>query len=307
MMTSQEAREVLTRRRGREFLRNLGKRAAGEASAGLNGLLGSRAAEPLGILVYHRIAPVARGIARPSMNVPPQRFREQLVGLLARGFRFWSLRQALDHHARGLDVPPGTVVVTFDDGFENVHSRAWPILRELRIPATVFVCTAFLDGSEPFPFDTWGLAYRQDVSPESYRPLTIEQCREMSRDVLMELGAHTHTHQDFRLRPEEFRKDLQKSVDVLRSRMGIEQPTFAFPFGRRYSGFSGDELMDAVRITGVRCGLTTEANLVDPASDPFGWGRFNAYDWDTPATLSAKLEGWYSWAPRLQGWLSRNK
>jgi peptidoglycan/xylan/chitin deacetylase (PgdA/CDA1 family) len=307
MMTSHEARQALTRRRSREFLKDLGKRMAGEASAGLNNLLGSRATLPLGILVYHRIAPVLRSVPRPSMNVPPRRFYEQLAGLLQRGFRFWPLCRALEHHERALDIPPRTVVVTFDDGFENVYSRAWRILRELDIPATVFVCTAFLDSSEPFPFDTWGLAYRQSVPPECYRPLTTEQCREMSRDGLVELGAHTHTHQDFRRRPEDFRQDLQTSVEVLHSRLGIAEPTFAFPFGRRYSGFSGDELVNAAAATGVRCALTTEANLVDPASDPFAWGRFNAYDWDTPATLSAKLEGWYSWAPRLQSWLSRSK
>jgi peptidoglycan/xylan/chitin deacetylase (PgdA/CDA1 family) len=307
MMTSQDARDTLNRRRGREFLKDLGKRVAGEASAGLNHLLGSRAEASLGILVYHRVSPVVSDIVRPSMNVPPRRFQEQLTGLLGRGFSFWPLRQVLDYHERGLDIPPRTAVVTFDDGFEYVYTRAWPILRELQIPATVFVATAFLDSTHPFPFDTWALAYHGAIPPESYRPLTLDQCREMCRDGLVELGAHTHTHQDFRRRPEEFQRDLLTSVDVLRSRFGIEEPTFAFPFGRRYSGFSGDDLVKAARQAGVRCGLTTEADLVDPTTDPFGWGRFNAYDWDTAATLSAKLQGWYSWAPRLQEWLSRRK
>jgi peptidoglycan/xylan/chitin deacetylase (PgdA/CDA1 family) len=127
----------------------------------------------------------------------------------------------------------------------------------------------------------------------------------MTREGLVELGAHTHTHQDFRRQPEEFRRDLGQSVEVLRDRFGLEGVTFAFPFGRRHAGFSGDDLMSAARQTGVRCGLTTEARLVDPRSDPFGWGRFNAYEWDTAATLAAKLEGWYGWAPRVQEWLSR--
>src|SRR5436190_18450008 len=160
MMTTQEARNVLARRRGRDLLNELGKRVAGEAGVGLNGLLGSRAALPLGILIYHRVSPLVEGVPRPSMNVPPRRFLEQLAGLLKRGFRFCPLRQVLDRHDRGEEVPPRTVVVTFDDGFENVRTRAWPVLRELGIPATVFVCTAYLDSAAPFPFDTWGLAYQ---------------------------------------------------------------------------------------------------------------------------------------------------
>jgi hypothetical protein len=59
-------------------------------------------------------------------------------------------------------------------------------------------------------------------------------------------------------------------------------------------------LVAAARQTGVLCALTTESVLVDPDSDPFQWGRFNAFPWDTSATLAAKVEGWYSWAPKLR-------
>ena len=41
--------------------------------------------------------------------------------------------------AQGEPVPPYVVVVTFDDGFESVYEHAWPVLREFRIPATIFV------------------------------------------------------------------------------------------------------------------------------------------------------------------------
>jgi glycosyltransferase involved in cell wall biosynthesis len=50
----------------------------------------------------------------------------------------------------------------------------------------------------------------------------------------------------------------------------------------------------------VICGLTTDCALVDPRSDPFEWGRFNAFDWDTSTTLAAKLDGWYTWAAKLK-------
>ncbi len=51
------------------------------------------------------------------------------------------------------ELRPGQAV-TFDDGFETVYRHAWPVLQELRIPATVFLNTAYLDSPEPFPFDT---------------------------------------------------------------------------------------------------------------------------------------------------------
>jgi peptidoglycan/xylan/chitin deacetylase (PgdA/CDA1 family) len=288
-----------------EHFRDLGKRLAGRASVGLSSLLGSRAGASLGILVYHRVAAAVPGVPRPALNVTPARFRGQLAGLRARGFQFWPLLRVLEHRARGVPIPPRTVVVTFDDGFASVCTGAWPVLQELHVPATVFVNTAYLDSGEPFPFDDWGKAQRQRVPAEAYRPLSTAQAREMARSGLVELGAHTHTHADFRGRPEEFRQDLQTCVEVLRQRFGLAEVTFAFPFGRRSLGYVSDALLEAARQTGVLCALTTEAVLVEPGSDPFGWGRFNAYDWDSGATLAAKLGGWYGWAPRLQERLAR--
>jgi hypothetical protein len=122
----------------------------------------------------------------------------------------------------------------------------------------------------------------------------------MARGGLVRIGAHTHTHADFRGQPQALLADLQTCVEVVRPRFGVEDVPFAFPFGRRALGYVSDELVGAARASGVTCALTTEASLVDPRSDPFGWGRFNAYDWDTGATLAARLEGWYGWAPRLQ-------
>jgi hypothetical protein len=81
---------------------------------------------------------------------------------------------------------------------------------------------------------------------------------------------------------------------VLRDRFGLADATFAFPYGTRNLGFSGPELSAAAREAGVLCSLTTEDDLVTPDVDPFDWGRFTAEGDDTPVTLSAKLDGWYT-------------
>ena len=48
--------------------------------------------------------------------------------------------------------------ITFDDGFENNYVNAWPVLKELNLPATIFVATKYLDSDVPFPFDDWSAA-----------------------------------------------------------------------------------------------------------------------------------------------------
>jgi peptidoglycan/xylan/chitin deacetylase (PgdA/CDA1 family) len=274
------------------------KRVAGWTAVGLQNVLGRRVGHGLGILVYHRTSPLVRGFPAPEMNVTPERFEQQLVGLQRRGFQFISLRQALAGAADG-DWPGKPLVVTFDDGFGNVFLHAWPILRRLQIPATIFLNTAFLDQESAFPFDPWAVQNQNRLPEESYRPLRVEECRKMLAHGLIEFGAHTHTHRNFSGKPEEFRADMRVCLECLDALFEIRRPTFAFPFGRVALGLAGGELTAAARALGVNCALTTECHMNPPGSDPFFWGRFNAYQWDTDRTLEAKLAGTYGWIPRL--------
>jgi peptidoglycan/xylan/chitin deacetylase (PgdA/CDA1 family) len=283
------------------------KRMAGWLAVGLNLLLRRRDTPHLGILLYHRISPLIPQVSVPDANVTPERFYEQLAGLKQRNFHFLSLSEAIELDSSGKAWPAKSLVVTFDDGFGNVYLEAFPVLRELEIPATVFLNTAFLDQTEPFPFDTWGSRWSRAAPVESYRPLHTSECREMLDSGWIEIGAHTHTHQDFRGKPAELREDLDLCVTSLDERFGIRSPTFAFPYGRVAWGYAGGELTEAARTTGVTCALTTECKANHQGSDPFHWGRFNVYDWDTSQTLEAKLAGWYSWAPHLQERLSRSR
>lgn len=273
------------------FLR-LKHRMAVRAGVPFSACYGSRGTGALGILMYHRVAPIVPGLSEPTYNVTPERFHEQLAGLLARGFLAWPLRMVLEAHRRGRSIPREVFVVTFDDGYESVYRHAWPVLQDLGIPATVFLTTGFLDSPRPFPFDNW----RGKGAPhaeECWRPLSTQQCRAMHTSGLIEFGSHTHTHDDFRDRPEEFARDLETSLAVLRDRFAIRDATFAFPYGTRRTGFSGPKMAAVCRAMGMLCSLTTEEELVGAGDDPFDWGRFTAEADDTSATLAAKLDGWY--------------
>lgn len=252
-----------------------------------------------GILMYHRFSDVSGASTAPTWNVTPARFREQLQGLLSRGFKAISLDQALELASAGKPFPKKAFVVTIDDGYENVYTRAWPILRELKVPATLFLPTEFLGSGEPFPFDDWQDKGSDQVSPDSWRPMTIDQCRELQREGTISLGAHTHSHLDFRGQPSEFAADLAKNFYYLRDAFGIERPTFAFPYGTKKRGFAGGALTEAVRTSGAVCALTTEAVTNHPRRDVFDWGRFEAEGQDTAATLAGKLSGWFNSLQRV--------
>lgn len=195
--------------------------------------------------------------------------------------------------------------MTFDDAYGNIYTQAWPVLRQLGIPATIFLATAYLDSDEPFPFDPWGVAYRDRVPAETYRPLRTAECLEMAASGLIEIGSHTHTHQDFRGRADAFRADVAQSIEILRDRFAIEQVLFCFPWGTTHNGFAGGDLAQSAEEAGAICGVTADPGVVNHLDSPFRWGRFNVFDWDTAATLGGKLSGWYLWPSVLQMLRSR--
>ncbi len=282
----------------RAAAKRLAMRTAGRVAVLLNRLFGSRARGRTGILMYHKVMPSILGVPSAPDNVTPDRFRNQLTGLLKRGFRIRPLRELLQCDAQGKAVPQRTIALTFDDGYQSVYNHAWPVLRELQIPATVFLATAHLGAAAPFPFDPWGMAHATELPLAAFRPLALDECRRLADGGLIEFGAHTHTHCDFRGRPEQFREDLRTSVNFVREAFVANDVMFAFPYGSRRRGFVDERLVACAKQTGVICGLTTECELIESGSDPFQWGRFNAFPWDSAATLAAKLNGWYSWIAR---------
>ncbi len=250
-----------------------------------------RLSQAFGILMYHRVAHETPGVEPPTWNVTPERFRQQLVGLLDRGYQAWPLRKALDYHRHGRAIPRRTFVVTFDDGYANNYLHAWPILRELQVPATIFLATAYLDSTEPFPFDDWSAA--GSAASDAWRPLRTDEATELLDGGLVELGAHTHTHVDLSQQPETMWQEMLASRDVLVRRFGYSDVTFAYPFGIRPDGFA-ERFHQQLSGEGILCTLMTAEELVTPDAPPTAWGRFTAGSLDSPLTLAAKLSGHYS-------------
>jgi peptidoglycan/xylan/chitin deacetylase (PgdA/CDA1 family) len=270
-------------------LRSAATWGACRVAAALQSVRGNRCNDGFAILMYHRCAEEVPGVETPTINVTPRQFRRQLVGLLASGFECWSLSKLIEAHRESRTIPPNVFAITFDDGYENNFSNAWPILRELNLPATIFVATKYLDSDRPFPFDDWQATGSSRVPASAWRPLSTRQCEELLDGGLVDLGAHTHSHRRFLGRCQDFRADMRLCLDVLRDRFGVERPAFAFPYGD-----ASQELADAAKQLGVVCSLTTRSRRVLPGSDEYQWGRFWAADEDTPAVLSAKLSGWYT-------------
>jgi len=94
------------------------------------------------VMMYHRI----NGADQSLTGLPVESFRAQMRWLRDHCDPIHpdELMARARSSRRGRDRRPA-VLITFDDGYRDYHDRAYPILKELGIPAVVFVATSFID------------------------------------------------------------------------------------------------------------------------------------------------------------------
>lgn len=103
----------------------------------------------LRVLIYHRIAdPASSPRLDPALVSATPRVFEQQMQYLAARFHVVALSDVLRAVQRGAALPENAVLVTFDDGYADFGTTAWPILKRLGLPATLFVPTAYPDHPE---------------------------------------------------------------------------------------------------------------------------------------------------------------
>ncbi len=94
------------------------------------------------VLEYHDVA----GGVEKEGTVSTERFRRHLRFLKQR-FRTFTLAESLERlEAPGLDCD--LLAITLDDGYAGNFEDAWPVLRAEGVPATFYLTTGFLDGTE---------------------------------------------------------------------------------------------------------------------------------------------------------------
>jgi len=103
----------------------------------------------LRILAYHRVAELrdTPAVDSRSVSATPHGFARQMKHL-ARFYRVVSMPEVLEAVEKGRPLPKRAVLITFDDAYADFAEIAWPILKQLRLPATMFVPTAFANQPE---------------------------------------------------------------------------------------------------------------------------------------------------------------
>ena len=171
------------------------------------------------ILGYHRVNDESDPIFRA---VPSRRFADQM-NVLRRYFNVLPLGELVSRAAVG-DIPPKSVAITFDDGYRDNYENAFPVLKDLGLPATIFLVTGVMGSSAPIWHDrAFSVFRRTEVDSLFFRgtkyPLVnFEQRQVALENVLTDLR---------RLSPQERDDQLDRLAVDLR----VPEPSY----GRKLS------------------------------------------------------------------------
>ena len=161
------------------------------------------------ILTYHSLDD-----SESVISIPPALFRRQMEFLAASGIPVVPLDQALHR--------PGSIAITFDDGFCNLLDHAVPVLERLRLPATIFVVSEYCGRNNNWPSQPHGVP---DLPLLSWDKLS-------ALPPLISLGAHTMTHPDLRrLSAEECERELCVCQGQIEQHLGRPVRCLAYPYG----------------------------------------------------------------------------
>lgn len=163
-------------------------------------------------LIYHRVGRTSLS----EVDLPSALFDEQMAVLAerARPVTIDAALELLAGPAQDDRRPP--VVVTFDDGTVDFGEVALPILRAHRVPAVLYLATAFIEEARPFPADG--------------QPLSWAAAADAVASGLVTIGSHTHTHSLLdRLPQDEAVVDLDRSLQLIGDRLGVVAEHFAYP------------------------------------------------------------------------------
>lgn len=158
------------------------------------------------VLNYHKVAN-----EHMSLSVTLDDFEQHMKWLKEYGYTSITPDELYAFITEGAALPDKPVLITFDDGYKDNYTNAFPIMQKYGMKGTIFVVTGFLGVYENY--------------------LTWEQAKELL-DKGFSIESHTYSHKSMtEASDDELMKELTKSKDKIKEKLGVEANFLAYPTG----------------------------------------------------------------------------
>ena len=183
-----------------------------------------------------------------SLAVEPEDFDWQMKYLVDHGYHTISIDELYDFLAGQGTLPDRPVLITFDDGYVDNYTNAYPILKKYNLKATIFIVTGFVSKRRGY--------------------LTWDQLREMEKNGIM-AQSHTVTHAPLpELSDERIREELVESKRQAETELGHPVEFIAYP-----TGVHDLHIVSIAKEAGYRGGFTVKYGNVDRSSNVYALER----------------------------------
>lgn len=166
----------------------------------------------LAVLMYHHVVdlPIDATESQQTWTVAPKNFDAQMQWLTRNGYRSITMTQLVADLKNRQPLPAKPIIISFDDGWEQQYSTAFPILTKYGLSGTFFVYTQPIDHTE---YVTWA------------------QLRELTA-AGMDIQSHSITHPHLRtLSSDAAFREIAESKATLEKRLAKPVIAFCYPFG----------------------------------------------------------------------------
>jgi peptidoglycan/xylan/chitin deacetylase (PgdA/CDA1 family) len=213
----------------------------------------------ISILMYHQVGEFSRPAAHRANYCHIRRFKAQMAWLHRFGYRVVGLKEACEALFGGKPLSGNAVVLTFDDGYQNVYDYAFPVLKRYGFPATVFLVADLLGGETK-----WLAAEKREA-----QLMDLETIRKLRREGIL-FGSHTLSHPRLsRIDRDVMAREVRESKGKLEALLEEEIEFFCYPYG----DFDQD-VVAVVREAGYKAALSC--------------GRASAFGHENPFLLPRK-------------------
>ncbi len=227
------------------------------------------------ILMYHQVAEIPRNLDPLGLAIPPAQFEQQMSYLAKNGFSCLTLPEATQILKNGGQPPVKPFVLTFDDGYQDVHSLACPILKKFGFTATVFLVAGRMGSLSNW----WG---KDDA--RSGLLLSWAEAHDLAKQGHI-LGSHTLSHPFLNsLSDQSAFDEIRKSKLLLQEQLEIQVEFFSYPYSDATT-----RIEKLVESAGYKAAC---AGNIGPWSLFHLW-RVPCLRDDSALTFSWKAKGWY--------------